>query len=497
MKKSRLFALNAAIMTSTSLLLSSVGVWFNLYLSNRLGAVGMGIFQLMASVSTLALTLACSGIGLASTRMVAEELVRPQGNIRRTMRRCLLHGLFFGTLSCLILWKFAPIIGSRLLGAVETIRPLRAMALSLPFIACSCSMNGYFTAMRHVAKSSLVQMIEQFLRLGLTIYALELLIPNGDLERACLAVALSGMVSEGCACLTAWILYRLDSRNCPRGSATGQTRKLLGISLPVAFSTYLRQGLSTIKHLLIPVRLQAGGLSAPVSVAVFGAVQGVALPVLLFPYAFFDAFNLLIIPELAQAHTKGQRSAPLVEKMLSLTLTCSMIVCGVLFYFSHEIGDLVSDHPDVGVYIRLLAPIVPVMYLDTAVDSMLKGLDQQVYVMRCNVIDAFFSMASVWVLLPILGIKGYILIICASELFNFSLSVSKLWETTHFYLDLSFQVVRPFLCAAISVVVAGLFQKILPGGNPGTICLMALSGLFYALLIRLSTSSSYQSLGKL
>ena len=204
MKKSRLFALNAAIMTSTSLLLSSVGVWFNLYLSNRLGAVGMGIFQLMASVSTLALTLACSGIGLASTRMVAEELVRPQGNIRRTMRRCLLHGLFFGTLSCLILWKFAPIIGSRLLGAVETIRPLRAMALSLPFIACSCSMNGYFTAMRHVAKSSLVQMIEQFLRLGHTIYALELLIPNGDLERSCLAVALSGMVSEGCACLAAW-----------------------------------------------------------------------------------------------------------------------------------------------------------------------------------------------------------------------------------------------------------------------------------------------------
>ncbi len=43
MKKSQVFLLNALIMTVTSLAMSSIGVWFNLYISNRLGAVGMEI----------------------------------------------------------------------------------------------------------------------------------------------------------------------------------------------------------------------------------------------------------------------------------------------------------------------------------------------------------------------------------------------------------------------------------------------------------------------
>ena len=50
MKKVQRFLMNAMIMTATSLLMNGIGVWFNVYISNRLGAQGMGVFQLLMSV---------------------------------------------------------------------------------------------------------------------------------------------------------------------------------------------------------------------------------------------------------------------------------------------------------------------------------------------------------------------------------------------------------------------------------------------------------------
>lgn len=165
-------------------------------------------------------------------------------------------------------------------------------------------------------------------------------------------------------------------------------------------------------------------------------------------------------------------------------------MCGVLFAFSHEIGAAVSQNPDVGVYIRLLAPVIPVMYLDTAVDCMLKGMDEQLSVMRYNVADAAISMVLVYLLLPVLGIKGYILVIVLSEVFNFSLSLGRLIRVAKFEVDITERVVKPLLCAAISVLAARILSRAglpLPGSPIGFALLLALvSAGCYLLLLHLA-----------
>lgn len=487
MKKSQVFLLNALIMTVTSLAMSSIGVWFNLYISNRLGAVGMGVFQLMMSVYSMATTFAASGINLAATRMVAEETVSKQGNVRGAMRRCIGFSLLFGGLTGLALWFGGPYIGLHWLQNADTVRPLRLMAFSMPFLSVCCALNGYFTAVRRVVKAVASQVLEQFLKIVLTIFALACLVPPG-LEYACLAITGAGVLAEAGSCLFELALYLIDRRRYHGSRSPHLTRKLCGIALPVAFSSYLRSGLATVKHLLVPVRLQAGGLAAADSVAVFGAVHGVALPVILFPYAFLNAFNCLIVPELAQSHSLKEDVAGMIDRMFALTLGCSIGICGIVFAFSGGIGAAISENPDVGIYIRLLAPVIPVMYLDTAVDNMLKGLDEQLSVMRYNVIDALFSLAAVWLLLPVLGIKGYILIICGSEVFNFSLSLWRLVKVTQFRLDLFERVVRPVLCIAIAVLLGRLAVEAasLPLSQLRTITAATVSGLAYLLLLRVT-----------
>lgn len=491
MKKIQRFFLNAMIMTATSLLMNAVGVWFNLYISGKIGAEGMGVFQLIMSVYSFTVTFAASGINLVSTRLVAEEAASPNGNVKGAMRRCFGYALLFGGAASLFLFFAAPFIGETCLGSVQTVRPLKTMALSMPFIAMSCALNGYFTAVGRVAKSAASQIFEQFLKISLSIVGLTFLMPPG-LEYACLAITGSGVIAEGLSFVSSLVLYLGDSRGFRRKGAPKNrlTGRLFGIALPMAMSSYLRSGLATVKNLLVPVRLQAGGLAAGASFAVFGAVHGIALPVILFPAAFLNSFSSLIVPEIAQRHSRGQSISHLIQRMFALNLCCSIGVCGVLFAFSHEIGAAVSQNPDVGVYIRLLAPVIPVMYLDTAVDCMLKGMDEQLSVMRYNVADAAISMVLVYLLLPVLGIKGYILVIVLSEVFNFSLSLGRLIRVAKFEVDITERVVKPLLCAAISVLAARILSRAglpLPGSPIGFALLLALvSTGCYLLLLHLA-----------
>ena len=76
MKKARKFLLNTLILTATSLFLRTLGMGFSVYISNKIGAEGMGIYQLLLSIYSFGITLSLAGVSLATTRLVTEQLTR-------------------------------------------------------------------------------------------------------------------------------------------------------------------------------------------------------------------------------------------------------------------------------------------------------------------------------------------------------------------------------------------------------------------------------------
>lgn len=497
MKRVRVFLFNALILTATSLLISSVGVWFSLYLSEAIGAEAMGIFQLIMSVYTFATTLAVSGISLAAMRLVAEEMGKSAApRMGRIMARCLCYSLCFGTVTALALWYGAETIGLVWLGSDQTILSLRAMALSMPFLAMSAALGGYFTAVRRVGKNSTVQILEQFLKILLTIAGLGLFGRRG-LQYACLAIIGAGTLAQLLAFLCSLALYLRDLRSYRRSEQSGRgiTHKMFSIALPIALSSYLRSGLVTLKNLLVPVQLKKYGVSSGESFAAFGTIHGIALPVVLYPSAFLSAFANLIVPELAECRARNDdlvhnhRIHYMVGRMMQSTLLFSIGVAGVLFFFSGEIGAAVCQNPTVEFYIKILAPIVPVMYLDTIVDSMLKGLNEQVSSMRYNIIDALVSIGLVWTLLPRFGIKGYIVVILVSEILNFILSIHRLLRVTQFRGNYIAMVLKPILCVVLAALLARLCGVLWPLAasalwqTVAVVILTVLLYLFFLLLI--------------
>ncbi len=454
MKRAGIFLKNGLILAGCSVFMRAAGVSFNVYITNKVGAEGIGLYGLIMSVYMLTTTLASSGVNLAATRLVTEELAKNHfGGIKKSMFCALFYSLTFGILSASLLFFFAPQIAEHWLKDMRTLRPLYALSVSLPFISLSSAMSGYFMAVRRIAKNAVTQIFELAIRMLVTIYTLQLFADRG-IEHACFAMVLSGSIAEICSCLLLFILYwhdRLRYRDaCSRDS--GYLGRLLSVSMPVAVSAYLRSGLVTLEHLLVPIGLKKYGASSSASLAQYGVVHGMVMPVLLFPSALVSAFSSLLIPEFTELQTQQKRLGinRIAGRAFSTTLQFSIGAAAVFFTFADPLGMALYKSADAGLFIKFLAPLCVVMYIDGVTDAMLKGLNQQVSSMRYNIIDSAVSVILIYTLLPRFGVDGYIAVMFITELLNAFLSMNRLVCVTDFTFSLKKDILRPLLAACLS-----------------------------------------------
>ncbi|MBQ4137842.1 MAG: polysaccharide biosynthesis C-terminal domain-containing protein [Clostridia bacterium] len=457
-----------ALLSLTALVMRTIGVGFNVYISDKIGAGGMGLLSLIMSVYSLSVTFAVSGISFGACRLVAEALgAGKKGEVRSAMNKCIAYSLAFGVSACALLLIFADEIAIHWLNEKRVTESIRIFAVSMPFISLSAAIGGYFTALRRVVKSASSQFFEQLVNISLTSFLLTLIAPKG-IEYACMAIIAGGSVAQIASFLYSFILYKLDlKKNIKKdgNNGTGLARKLCRISLPIAFSAYIRTGLVTLEHLLIPRGLKKYGASSQNSLELYGVLQGMCLPIILFPTAFLSSFNSLLIPELARANAAGEKRRVdyIGERFLRFTLIFSIGTGALMLCFSHELGGVIYNSHTAADYIKVLAPLIPIMYFDTAVDSMLKGLDEQLFNMRINVIDAASSVVMVYFLCPRIGIMGYIVTIFASEIFNLSCSFVRLLNVTHIRVRLISWVVKPMLCAVCACTLVRIMLEAVRG----------------------------------
>lgn len=254
--------------------------------------------------------------------------------------------------------------------------------------------------------------------------------PMGNIEKSCAAVTLGRVTADVVSLALMALLYFFDRRRHYRGeNPDGRlTGRMLRIAAPLALSAYARSALTTMQHLLVPRGLKAAGFSANRALSGYGVIQGMVLPVIYFPACILGAAAELIVPELTAAQVQGdgrgiRRTA---RELLRLSVLFSLAVAAFLFLCADALGMLIYDSREAGRYIRILAPLVPIMYTDMSVDGCLKGLGEQVWSMGVNILDALLGLLLTWQLLPRYALAAYIGMIYVTELFNFALSLARL-----------------------------------------------------------------------
>ena len=165
--KKRAFYVNTVILTVGSVVLRMSNIWFRVLICGKIGAAGMGLYQLVFSVFLLGITLCTSGVSLAVTRIVAEGR-----GTRGAIRRCLAFALSLSFVAAGALFFCADFISVKFIGDPSTAMALKLLAPGLPFIAvCSC-LKGYFPAIRNTIVPVCGEALEQFMTIGASLILL-------------------------------------------------------------------------------------------------------------------------------------------------------------------------------------------------------------------------------------------------------------------------------------------------------------------------------------
>lgn len=303
-----------------------------------------------------------------------------------------------------------------------------------------------------------------------------------------LAILMGGAVSESLSLLLNIILYFFDRRrfgNQGRQRSFGKVG-VAEVALPVAISAYMRSGLIAVEHMLIPRGLMRYGAGNSAALAAYGSLHSMALPVVLYPAAILSSFAALLIPEVTEQQAKSNRIEIryIAGRVYQMTLLFAFGAAGIMLCLSAELGEVLYQSSEVAYFIAALAPLIPIMYLDTATDAMLKGLGQQVYSMNVNIFDAMVSVVAVAIFVPKMGINGYLLTIYITELLNASLSIARLLKISGFSPSLKRVVLSPLISAIGSTCLLRLFFTLFPLGLGNTVAGLVLH-IFFALLLYL------------
>lgn len=421
MKHRRVLA-GILLLTLSSFALRGAGLLFRLTLTERLGAEGMGIYQLISTVDLFCSLLTCAGIPLTVSRLCAER----RSQARSVVRRACIYGAAMGLLPAAILFLFSDFLALRLLGDIRTAAALRWIAPSLPLLGISAALRGVFLSRGKVLVPTLTEAVDQAVRIGMGLLLLERC--EGGLSMQCAAVFFASSAAEliSLLALTGAYLRRRE----PPGEPAPLSLLLSGV-LPIWLGALLSGGVHSLENLLLPALLRQAGASVAQALAQYGLLSGLVMPLLMFPAAFPAAIGTLTLPRLAQANAQGKkhRVRTLIGQTLTAALWIGLLCCGGFLLLGPGALRLFYHESAAGGLLMLLSPLLPLHSLDHISDVLLKALGKQRVSLGIEFADSLLRIGGILLLVPRVGMRGVLLTLYLSAVLCVFLRLRLLMRT--------------------------------------------------------------------
>ncbi len=452
MQKS-IYIKNAAILTATSLILRAVGMFFRIYIAAQIGAAGMGLFQLIMTVYALCVTFASAGISVLATRITAQQMALNKNSVLSSMNKVVKLASFLGISCAAVLFVLAKPISAYVLHDVNAVLPLQILAPSLPFMALSAALRGYFLAVKRVGPNAKAQILEQIIRIGVVIVMLYI-IDSSNLMLFVCAVVFGNTISEAISWVYMLYSYKKAVRNFGKEKSDYTAGFIAKILAPIAAAQYTTGTLRTIENILVPFCIAMFLGSRELAVEQFGALKGMALPVLFFPFSFISTLATLLLPDITSAYIQKQHKIlqRLVSRVIFITLSISVLAGGIYTVFAQEIAMLLYNDESIAFYILVLGPLTPFMYLESMVDGILKGLNEQVATFRYTVADCVIRIILIYILLPKYGMMGFMFVMLVSNLLTCILNLRRLLSVTRLKFSFREWLIGPAIACACTAM---------------------------------------------
>ena len=457
--RSHRLLIGTLILTASGIFSRVLGFFYRIFLSRRIGAEGLGIYQMIFPVYGICFSLCAGSLQTAISRFTAAD--------RAHAGRTLLSGLFLSLSLSLafagLILHFSQPIAVYILREPRCAPLLSIMALAFPCISVNACISGYYYGKELVAIPAVSQLVEQCIRIFAVWFTACILISRErpvTVQLAVIGLAAGEAASALFTALSYFILHGIPT--------VGRVRELYPVmisltsmALPLMATRLIMNLLQSAETILIPGRLSLFGLTHTQSVSIYGVLTGMAMPFILFPSAIVNSLAVVLLPNIARQQSCGNQ--PAISRRVSMSLRYSLymgILCvGIFAVFGETLGLQVFKNRDAGTFISILSWLCPFLYLATTMGSILNGLGKTNTTFLHHIAAMLLRLAFVFFGIPRFGIRAFLWGMLAGELLLALLHYISLLRLVSFSRNVWENLIKPIACILAAL---GIF-RLLPG----------------------------------
>jgi len=419
------------ILTATGLITRLIGFFFRMFMSHSFGAEQVGLYQLIFPIYALCFSLSSAGIETALARCVAQKMTRGQKKEADLLLYQAIAISFSISLTlAFLINRFDTTLSIYILGDLRCEKLLGILSLSLPFASIHSCICGYYFGLKKTEVPALSQLIEQIARVA-SVYIIYVIYSEKG-GNASIVIAVAG-IAIGEACSMLFCIRHFSARKHYPLSLPSMFRcrdlakDLTRLATPLTSNRVLMNVFQSIETISIPLSLQKSGLTNAEALSLYGILTGMALPCILFPTALTNSVSSVLLPTVAeiQAENRLVRLKQLIQKVILFGFGFGS-VCGIGFLvFGTFIGRHLFNNSLAGSFIQTLAWICPFLYMNTTLMSILNGLGKANHSFFINICGLTIRILSVWFMIPIFSIRGYLWGLLGSQLL---VSILCIWQ---------------------------------------------------------------------
>lgn len=457
------FVKGTLLLTGAGLFCRILGFFYRIYMSRTIGAEGLGLYNMIHPLFSIAFAVCAGSIQTALSQYVAAN--------REKGKSVFLCGLFLSlglsVIPVVMLCKGKVFLASNVLSEPQAARYLPVLAVSVPFACLHACINGYYYGMNKAHIPSFSQIAEQVIRMSMVWLLVGYMEKNGKPVTVGLAVEGHLIGEMASAVFTFLALFLVPPQKGERKERKERSEQendnrifanlgpILTLALPLMGNRLVLNFLGSAEAILIPGRLIDYGLTNKEALSVYGVLTSMALPFILFPSAITNSMAVLLLPSAARAQARKDKGR--ISTMVTLSFKCSCymgILCiGLFTRFGKSLGTIIFHNEMSGSFIMVLCWLCPFMYLATTMGSIQNGLGKTGITFLQNMFAMGIRLVFVLCAVPIFGIKGYLWGFLVSELLLAFLCCFSVGRQVTFSKNMTECILQPVLALLIGMGV--------------------------------------------
>lgn len=474
------------ILTLAGLISKLLGFYYKIFLSRAIGAEGIGLYQLVFPVMGVALSICSAGIENAISRFCAQA--KDKNGI---FTAGITISLFLSFIISLFIYKNSGFIAHRFLLNDNADPLIRVIAVSIPFSCIHQCVNGYYYGMKRTKTPAFSQLLEQLVRIGSVLAIAHYSSLNGRAVTPVIAIA-GIAIGEVASSIFSALALRIEIHYAPSFKRFAEnSKKVLGMALPLTCNRLLLTLLQSGEAILIPAQLIVSGMDSSAAMSAYGALTGMAMSFITFPSTITQSAAVMLLPAVSKA--QSENDSLLISKSITTSINASLIMgifcIGGFIVYGAPFGAIIFKNSLVADFMRVLAWLCPFLYINTTLAGILNGLGKTGITFTCNIAGVIIRIAFIIFLIPRYGILGCMWGLLASQTaitFAYIIILSRMYS---FSFNPARSVLLPIIALIISIFISlFVYYAAITLNVSYCACLVfaaAVSGIIYCCLIGL------------